>query len=145
MDPLLNDEFKLINVDTISYTVPISLKAPLIFGVVVTVKPFEGAVKVGYKVGYNIKFIICSNVFALNVVPDGIVSNGELPGKFKGVGVAFVKSGSVAVASMVISSADVCVIVIPAPSVRLTVESAPAAASKFKGTLVPDLGPASNV
>ena len=33
----------------------------------------------------------------------------------------------------------------PVPSVKLTTESDPAAASKFKGTLVPDLAPADKV
>ena len=47
-----------------------------------------------------------------------------------------------AVAATVISVADVCVNVIPAPSVRLTVESAPAAASNCSGTLLPAFVPA---
>ena len=44
--------------------------------------------------------------------------------------------------SIVISVAEVCVSVIPVPSVRFTTESLPVPASKFKGTLVPDFAPA---
>ena len=47
-----------------------------------------------------------------------------------------------AVAATVISVADVCVKVIPAPSVRLTVESVPRAASNCSGTLLPAFVPA---
>jgi len=46
---------------------------------------------------------------------------------------------------IVISVAEVCVNVMPVPSVKLTTESEPVAASKFKGTLDPDLDPALNV
>ena len=48
----------------------------------------------------------------------------------------------VAVAATVISVAEFCVNVIPAPSVRLTVESEPTAASNCSGTLLPALVPA---
>ncbi len=44
--------------------------------------------------------------------------------------------------AMVISVAEFCVKVIPVPSVRLTVESVPVAASNCKGTLEPALVPA---
>ena len=47
----------------------------------------------------------------------------------------------VAVAATVISVAEFCVKVIPAPSVKLTAESEPVAASNCRGTLLPALAP----
>ena len=47
-----------------------------------------------------------------------------------------------AVAATVISVAEFCVKVIPAPSVRLTEASVPEAASNSKGTLLPTFAPA---
>ena len=46
---------------------------------------------------------------------------------------------------IVISVAEVWANVIPVPPVKFTTESVPAAASKFKGTLEPDIVPALNV
>ena len=51
----------------------------------------------------------------------------------------------VAVAATVISVADVCVNVIPEPSVKFTAESEPVAASNCKGTLLPAFAPACKV
>ena len=51
----------------------------------------------------------------------------------------------VAVAATVISVADVCVNVIPEPSVRFTAESEPVEASNCRGTLLPAFAPACSV
>ena len=82
-----------------------------------------------------------TTVFALSTAPSS-VDNVNATVALSPVNWSLTTVVPVAVAATVISVADVCVNVIPAPSVRLTVESVPRAASNCKGTLLPALVPA---